>query len=55
MSFLCLAGEKEAIECLNMLFSKGLVLGAEELTSLAQTARNLNWLSIAKYIEEKLL
>jgi hypothetical protein len=55
VSFLCLAGEKEAIECLNMLFSKGLVLGAEELTLLAQTARNLNRPSITKYIDKKLV
>jgi hypothetical protein len=51
VSFLCLEGETETIECFDMLFSKGLFLGAEELTSLAQTARNLNRLSIAKCIE----
>lgn len=53
-SVLCLDGEKEGIECLSMLFSKGLALNVDELTSLGQTARSLNRLSIAKYIDEKL-
>jgi hypothetical protein len=53
-SVLCLDGEKEGIECLSMLFSKGLALNVDELTLLGQAARSLNRLSIAKYIDEKL-
>ena len=52
-SVLCLDGEKEGIKCLSMIFSKGLALNVDEFTSLGQTARSLNRLSIAKYIDEK--
>lgn len=51
---LCIEGEEDALECLSMLFSKGLALNVDELTLLGQAARSLNRLSIAKYIDEKL-
>lgn len=49
---LCIEGEEDALECLSMLFSKGLVLNVDELTFLAQTARGMNRLNLENYIEK---